>query len=111
MRNENAKVYALTENDSGVGATLVGGFGFATRSLCQCGRSAEVQWDCAGDRTEWEKEMGTFSLGVSQVSAAKFSRMGRTLDCAVGLGTRLLPTTAPARQGPPCRGASLSFQM
>jgi Transposase IS116/IS110/IS902 family len=51
---------------------------------------------CPGDGAEWEKEMGTFSLGVSQVSAAKFSRMGGTLDCAVGLGACLLPATAPA---------------
>ena len=45
---------------------------------------------------EWKKEMGTFSLGVSEVSAAEFSRMGGTLDCAVGLGACLLPATAPA---------------
>ena len=78
------------------GAALVGRIGLATRSLCQCGRGAEVQRDCPGDGAEWEKEMGALSLGVSQISAAKFSRMGGTLDCAVGLGACLLPATAPA---------------
>src|SRR6266851_3216096 len=80
----------------GIGATFVGGTGLTTRSLCQCGRGTEVQRHCPGDGAEWEKEMGTFSLGVSQVSAAEFSRMGGTLDCAVGLGACLLPATAPA---------------
>ena len=30
--------------------------------------------------------MGAFPLGLSQVSAAKFSRMGGTHDCAFGVG-------------------------
>jgi len=81
---------------SGIGATFVGGTGLPTRSLWQCGRGTEVQRHCPGDGAQWEKEMGTFSLGVSQVSAAEFSRMGGTLDCAVGLGAGLLPATAPA---------------
>ena len=81
---------------SGAGPTVVGGTGLTTRSLCQCRRGAKVQRHCPGDGAQWEKDMGTFSLGVSQVSAAKFSRMGGTLDCAVGLGACLLPATAPA---------------
>ena len=46
-----------------------------------------------------------FRAGLCQVSAAKFSGMGRTLDCAFGIGPRLLPVTAQARQGPMLRCA------
>ena len=45
------------------------------------------------------------------VSAAKFPRMGGTLDLAVDVGTRLLPATARPRQRPPRGGARLGFQM
>ena len=45
------------------------------------------------------------------VSAAKFPRMGGTLDLAVDVGTRLLPATARPRQRPPRGCARLGFQM
>lgn len=41
--------------------------------------------------------MGALPLGVFQILAAEFSRMGGTLDRAVGLGACLLPATARAR--------------
>ena len=98
----------IARSRGSVGAAVVGGFGLTTRSLCQRGRGAEIQRHCTSDGAEWEEEMGAFSLGLSQVSAAKFSRMGGTLDCAIALGTCLLPATARSWQGAPCRGASLS---
>src|SRR5215469_5526083 len=55
--------------------------------------------------------MGAFPLGLCEVSAAEFSRMGGTLDCAVGVGPRLLPAAAGAGPGPPCCGASPGLQM
>lgn len=42
-------------------------------------------------------------------ACSEFSRMGRALDYAVGLGTGLLPATARARQGTPRRGESPSL--
>ena len=93
------------------GAALVGGLRLTTRSLRQRRRSAETQWDRTGDGDEWEEEMGAFPLGLCQVSAAKFSRMGGTHNCAVGLGPRLLPATARAGQRPPCCGPRLGLQM
>ncbi len=101
----------IARSRGSVGAAVVGGFGLTTRSLCQRGRGAEIQRDCTSDGAEWEEEMGALSLCLSQVSAAKFSRMGGTLDCAIALGTCLLPATARSWQGAPCRGASLSFQI
>src|SRR5215469_1283922 len=96
---------------SSVGAALVGGLGLTTRPLRQRRRGAETQRDRTGDGDQWEEEMGAFPLGLCQVSAAKFSRMGGTLDCTVGVGARLLPATAPAGQRSPCRGASPGLQM
>ena len=94
-----------------VGAALVGGLRLTTGSLRERRRGAETQWDRTGDGDEWEEEMGAFPLGLCQVSAAKFSRMGGTLDCAVDVGPRLLPATTRAGQRPPCCGASLGLQM
>ena len=45
-----------------------------------------------------------------QILAAEFSRMGGTLDRAVGLGACLVPATARARQGTPCRGEGVAFK-
>ena len=69
-----------------LGAALAGRIGLATRSLRQCRRGAEAQRDCARDGAQWKEEMSALSLGVSQASAAKFSRMGRTLDCCIRFG-------------------------
>src|SRR5262249_23035412 len=77
----------------GDGTAAVGCLWFETRSLPLRRRTADLQWDRAGDGAERETEMGAFPLGVSQVSAAKFSRMGRSLDYAIGVGSRLLPAT------------------
>jgi hypothetical protein len=67
--------------------------------------------DHAGNGEERKKEMGSFPLGLSQVSAAKFSRMGESLDCVLGVGTKLLPATTQQGAGPPGGGASAGFQM
>jgi len=101
----------IARSRGSVGAAVVGGFGLTTRSLCQRGRGAEIQRDCTSDGAEWEEEMGAFSLGLSQVSAAKFSRMGRSLDCAIGVGSGLLPATTRSGQRPSRSGTSVGFQM
>ena len=64
-------------------------------SRSERGGSAKVHGDCAGDGEEREKEVGAFSLGLSPVSAPRFSRMGGALDRAVRVGTKLLPTSRP----------------
>jgi len=56
-------------------------------------------------------EMGAFPLGLPQVSAAKFSRMGRSLDCAIDVGSGLLPATAASGQRPPRSRTSVGIQM
>ena len=94
-----------------VGAALVGCFRLTTGSLRQRRRGAETQWDRTGDGDQWEEEMGAFPLGLCQVSAPKFSRMGGAHDWVFGVGPRLLPATARAGQRPPCCGASLGLQM
>jgi len=81
-----------------VGAALVGGLRLTTGSLRQRRRGAETEWDRTGDGDQWEEEMGAFSLGLSEVSATKFSRMGGTLDCVFSVGPRLLPATAQTGQ-------------
>ncbi len=63
------------------------------------------------DGEEREKEMGPFPLGLSQVSASKFSRMGRSLHRVLGVGTKLLSATTQQGPGPPCGGTSVGFQM
>jgi len=50
--------------------------------------------------------MGALPLGVFQILAAEFSRMGGTFYRAVGLGA--CPAT---RQGTPCRGEGVSLRM
>ena len=70
-----------------------------------------VQWDRAGDGKEREKEVGTFSLGLSEVSAAELSRVGRALDCALAVGASLLPAAAATWQGAPRGGAGIGLQM
>src|ERR1700751_6079189 len=54
-----------------------------------------------------ETEMGPFPLGLSEVSAAKFSRMGRSFDCAIGVGSGLLPATTRSGQRPSRSGTSV----
>src|ERR1700756_4794745 len=90
---------------------LLAALRFATRSLWECERGTEVQRDRSGNGAERQEEMGTLPLGVFEISAAEFSRMGGTLDWAVGLGACLLPATARAWQGTPCRGKGVSLQM
>jgi Transposase. len=75
----------------GNGTAAVGCLWRTTRSLPLRRRTTDLQWDRAGDGAERETQVGAFPLGVSQVSAAKFSRMGRSFDCAVDLGQGLLP--------------------
>src|SRR5580700_720800 len=89
----------------------VGCLWLATESLWQCRRSADLQRDRTGEGEEWETEMDTFPLGLSGVSAAKFSRMGRSLDFAVRVGSSLLPATARSGQPSPRSGESIGFQM
>src|SRR5262245_49462059 len=79
-----------------LGAALIGRFGFATRSIWECHRDTEIQRDRSGNGAQRKEEMGAFSLGVFQILAAEFSRMGGTLDWAVGLGACVLPATARA---------------
>jgi hypothetical protein len=93
-----------------VGVALFGGLRLTTGSLRQRRGGAETQWDRNRDGGEWEEEMGAFPLGLRQVSATKFSRMGGTHDWAFGVGPRLLRATAPAGQRSPCRGESLGLQ-
>src|SRR5262249_19667657 len=95
----------------GDGTAAVGCLWLATRSLPQRRRTADLQWDRAGDGAERETEVGAFPLGLSQVPAAKFSRMGRSLDCAIGLGPSLLSTTTRSGQRPPCSSTSVGVQM
>jgi hypothetical protein len=58
-----------------------------------------------------KKKWVHFRLGLLQILAAEFPRMGGTLDRAVGLGACLLQATARARQGTPCCGEGFSLQM
>jgi hypothetical protein len=51
-------------------------------------RGAEIHWDRTGEGVEWEEEMGAFPLGLCQVFAAKFPRMGGTHDWLFGVGPR-----------------------
>src|SRR5260370_38705040 len=92
-------------------ATLVGGTGLEAGALRQCRGTASLQWDRAGDGTEWEKEVGTFSLGLSEVFAAELSRVGGTFHRSLAMGAKLLSTTAGARQGTPRGGARVGLQM
>jgi hypothetical protein len=78
------------------------------------GNADEVQTylgDRARDREEREKAVDPFSLGLPQVSAAEFSRMGKSLYPVLGMGAKLLPATAQQRLGPPCGRPSLGLQM
>jgi transposase len=52
-----------------------------------------------------------FRWGLSEVSAAELSRMGRTFDFAIGMGTGLLPATTRPGPRPPRGGARLGLQM
>jgi len=106
--DEKIEEAAAAHRDS---AALVGGVWLATRALWQCRGSAILQGDCAGDGEERKKEMGPFPLGLSQVSASEFSRMGRSLHRVLGVGTKLLPATTQQGPGPPCGGTSVGFQM
>src|SRR5215469_13548441 len=54
--------------------------------------------------------MGAFPLGLPEVSAAKFSRMGRSLDCAIDVGSGLLPATTTSGQRPSRSGTSVGIQ-
>ena len=96
---------------SSVGAAPAGRFGFATRSVWECKRGTEVQRDRSRNGAQRKKEMGALPLGVFQILAAEFSRMGGPFDRAVGLGACLLPATARAWQGTPCRREGFSLQM
>jgi hypothetical protein len=62
-------------------------------------------------RAEWEEKVGAFPLGLSQVSATGFSRMGGSFDHEIGVGACLLPATAKGRPWPSCRGACPGVQM
>ena len=94
-----------------MGAAPVGGLRLTTLSLRQRRRGAETQRDRVRDGYKREEDIGAFPLGLCQVSAAKFSRMGGTLDCVFGVGARLLPTTTRAGQRPPCCGEIFGLQM
>jgi hypothetical protein len=52
-----------------------------------------------------------FRWACPKFSAAELSRMGRTLDFAIGMGTGLLPATTRPGPRPPRSGASVGFQM
>jgi len=95
----------------GTGATLVSGVWLAAGSLRQRRGSAVLQWDCAGDGTEWEKEVGAFSLGLSEVFAAELSRVGGSFHRPLAVGAELLSTTAEAGQGTPRGGTRVGLQM
>src|SRR5215470_10009500 len=95
----------------GDGTTAVGRLWLATRSLPLCRRTADLRWDRTGDGAERETEVGAFPLGLSEVSAAKFSRMGGSLYRAIGLGPGLLPATTRSGQRPPRGRTSVGFQM
>jgi len=102
---------SLPESGGGAGAPLVGGIWLAAGTLHQRRGSANLQWDRAGDETEWEKEVGTFSLGLSEVFAAELSRMGRSFHRPLAVGAQLLSTAAGAGQGAPRRGARFGLQV
>jgi len=90
---------------SSAGTTLVGNVWVPAGTLRQRRGSTNLQWDRASDETKREKEVGTFSLGLSEVCAAEFSRMGRSFDCPLAVGAKLLSTAAGAGQGAPRSGA------
>src|SRR3984893_6158114 len=102
---------SLARSGCGDGPAFVGGVWLATRALGQRRGSANVHRDRAGAGEQTEKEVGSFPLGLPEVSAPKFSRMGRSLHRALGVGTKLLPATTQPGPGPPCGGASVGLQM
>ena len=91
--------FFIFESLPGAGAVL------APRLLAAFGS----QRDRAGDETKREKEVGTFSLGLSEVCATEFSRMGRSFYCPLSVGAKLLPTAAEAWQGAPRGGARVGL--
>jgi hypothetical protein len=103
--------YFIFQSLPGAGAALAPRLLAALGSQRDRGRGTEIQRDSAGNGEEREEEMGALPLGVFQILATEFSRMGGTLDRAVGLGACLLPATARAGQGTPCRGEGVSLQM
>src|SRR5215813_3885915 len=96
---------------AGMAPRLLAALWLATRSLPLRRRTADLQWDRAGDGAERETEVGAFPLGLSEVSATKLSRMGGSLDCAIDVGSGLLPATTRSGQRPPRGGTSFSFPM
>jgi hypothetical protein len=66
--------------------------------------------DRAGNGEERKKEMGSFPLGLSQVSAAKFSRMGKSLHRVLGVGAKLLPATTQQGQDHHAAVRALAFK-
>jgi len=88
---------------------LLAALGSQRERYAKCRRSASLQWDRAGDGTEWEKEVGTLSLGLSDVFAAELSRVGGTFHRSLAMGAKLLSTTAGARQGTPRGGARVGL--
>ena len=104
--------FFIFESLPGAGAVLaprlLAAFG---GTLHQRRGSANLQWDRAGDETEWEKEVGTFSLGLSEVFAAELSRMGWSFHRPLAVGAQLLSTAAGAGQGAPRGGARFGLQM
>ena len=90
---------------------LLAAFG-SQRDRYSCAEgTADLQWDRAGDGAERETKVGAFPLGLSEVSATKLTRMGGSLDCAIAVGSGLLPATTTSGQRPPRGGTSFSFQM
>src|SRR5208282_5992172 len=89
---------------------LASGVWLAAGAPRQCQGSASLQRDRAGNGTEREEEVGTFSLGPSEVLAAELSRVGGTFHCSLAMGAKLLSTTAGARQGAPRGGARVGLQ-
>jgi hypothetical protein len=82
--------------------------------LAKAGIRAEVQAHSgisAGNGTEWETEVGTFSLGLSEVFATELSRMGGPFHRSLAMGAKLLPTTAEANQGTPRGSAGVGLQL
>src|ERR1700737_4273729 len=104
-------LWLAARSGCGDGPAFVGGVWLATRALGQRRGSANVHGDRAGDGEQREKAVGPFPLGPREVSAPKFSRMGRSLHRALGVGTKLLPATTQPGPGPPCGGASVGLQM
>ena len=61
-------------------------------------RHADLQWNCAGDRTPWKTGLDALALELSEVSAADVSRVCEELHSTIGRGQGVLRIAEAARE-------------